>query len=58
MGYLGGQRRLIIERPFELPLGVLEIDDLVRLPKWNESIVRSIHVAWSGRIDLVAYCKT
>ena len=48
----------IIERPFELPLGVLEIHDDVKLPKWNESKrVENIHVAWSGRIDLVAWCN-
>lgn len=48
----------IIERPFELPLGVLEIGDNVQLPKWNEpKFVKNIHVAWSGRIDLVAHCN-
>jgi hypothetical protein len=44
----------IIERPFEIPLGVLEIGDKIRLPKWNESrLVNQIHVAWAGRIDRI-----
>lgn len=45
----------IIERPFELPLGVLEINTQLQLPDWPEPrLVRAIHVAWSGKIDLVA----
>jgi hypothetical protein len=48
----------IIERPFELPLGVLEINANIRLPKWESArFVRNIHVAWSGRIDLIAFCN-
>jgi hypothetical protein len=46
----------IIERPFEIPLGVIEITPtMVALPEWSEPrYVHTIHVAWSGRIDLVA----
>src|SRR5258707_4259067 len=39
----------IIERPFELPLGVLDINTQLQLPDWPEpQLVRAIHVAWSG----------
>lgn len=45
---------LIVERPFELPLGVVPVDAVIKLPQWSEArTVRDIHVAWSGRIDLV-----
>lgn len=48
----------IIERAFELPLGVLEVNELIKLPSWPEArLVTHIHVAWSGRIDLGAYCN-
>jgi len=42
----------IIERPFELPLGVLELGELV--PPYG--YIAKIHVAWSGRIDLGVNC--
>lgn len=46
---------LIIERPFELPLGVLEFgeDNMVYLPVWGSEprLVTRVHVAWAGRID-------
>ena len=45
----------IIERPFELPLGVLDINTQLQLPDWPEPrLVKAVHVAWSGKIDLVA----
>jgi hypothetical protein len=45
----------IIERPFELPLGVLDVNTMIRLPHWPEpQLVRRIHVAWSGRFDVIA----
>jgi hypothetical protein len=52
---LSDNRGLLIERAFELPLGVLGVDTNIRLPEWDtERFVSRIHVAWSGRIDLVA----
>jgi PD-(D/E)XK nuclease superfamily len=48
----------IVERPFEIPLGVLDINRDVKLPSWPEpQFVRTIHVAWSGRIDILAKCN-
>jgi hypothetical protein len=45
----------LIEQPFEVPLGVLEINRTLQLPGWTEPrFVEVIHIAWSGRIDLVA----
>ena len=46
----------IIERPFEIPLGVIEIKPTtIALPEWSEpKYVHTIHIAWSGRIDLAA----
>ena len=45
--------RPIIERPFELPLGVLEVNTRIQIPEWPEPrLVEAIHVAWAGRIDL------
>jgi PD-(D/E)XK nuclease superfamily len=45
----------LIERPFELPLGVLEINSDIQLPSWPEpQRVKAIHVAWAGKMDLVA----
>lgn len=60
----------IIERAFELPLGVLEVGDWIEMPWMDEAEWQSqpkkqgyrkvwvdqIHVAWSGRIDAVARC--
>lgn len=46
---------LIVERPFELPLGVLDINMELQLPQWEgPRFVKQIHVAWSGRIDVIA----
>jgi hypothetical protein len=37
----------LIERPFELPLGVLDINTPIQLPNWPEPRpVKAIHVAW------------
>jgi hypothetical protein len=45
----------LIERPFELPLGTIEVNTNIRLPNWLEpQFVKTIHIAWSGRIDVVA----
>jgi hypothetical protein len=45
----------IIERPFELPLGVLDINARLKLPQWAQAcLVKAIHVAWSGKIDALA----
>jgi hypothetical protein len=44
----------IIERPFELPLGVLVMDAWIKLPNWETpKYVKEIHVAWAGRIDRI-----
>jgi hypothetical protein len=48
----------IIERAFELPLGVLDVDSELQLPEWpHPRRVSRIHVAWAGRIDLVAFAN-
>jgi PD-(D/E)XK nuclease superfamily protein len=48
----------LIERAFEIPLGVLEVNADIQLPQWNDSrTVSHIHVAWSGRLDLIADCN-
>lgn len=68
----------IIERAFELPLGVLEVNSWVLLPQIKQYDpqacalagcdsftvnaegkvwVSHIHIAWSGRIDLIAKCQ-
>jgi hypothetical protein len=45
---------LIVERAFELPLGALDVDAMVKIPQWNEPRhVKRIYVAWAGRIDRV-----
>jgi hypothetical protein len=51
---LSDNNGLLVERPFELPLGVLEVNEEIQLPHWpTPRLVKRIHVAWSGRIDLV-----
>lgn len=46
---------LLVEHPFEVPLGVIQFDTYLQLPQWKEEkYVQRIFVAWSGRIDLVA----
>lgn len=50
--------RPIVERPFELPIGVLNVNAKIRLPQWEEPrVVSKIHVAWAGKIDLVGYAN-
>lgn len=45
----------IIERAFELPLGVLELD--AELYTLQEPVFCSkLHIAWSGRTDVIAEC--
>lgn len=49
---------LLIERAFEVPLGVLEVNATIHLPNWElPQHVSHIHIAWSGRIDLIAECN-
>lgn len=44
----------IVERAFELPLGVLEVGANIQIPEWDvPRWVSKVHVAWSGRIDAV-----
>lgn len=45
----------LIERAFELPLGVLLVNATI-LIDGKPTFVHKIHVAWSGRIDAVAEC--
>lgn len=45
----------IIERAFELPLGVLELDEILHTAV-GEVFVSKLHVAWSGRTDAIAEC--
>lgn len=48
------QGELIVERAFELPLGIVPVDAVIQLPSWPQpKTVRDIHVAWSGRIDVL-----
>lgn len=60
----------IIERAFELPLGVIEINAFLHIPGIDPAVanglqrdeesrfwVSSVHVAWAGRIDVAAYCN-
>lgn len=48
----------IIERPFELPLGVLEFNSDVRLPRWDHARrIDNIHVAYSGRTDRASHMQ-
>lgn len=45
----------LIEKPFEIPLGRLDLNTEIQLPEWPEPRhVAAIHVAYSGRIDLIA----
>lgn len=46
----------IIERAFEIPLGVLELNCDIQLPQWDAPRrIDNIHVAYSGRIDRAAH---
>ena len=52
---LSDSKDLLIERAFEIPLGVLDVNTELQLPGWKAPRrVTKIHVAWAGRIDLVA----
>lgn len=50
----------IIERAFELPLGVIEVGANINVPSMQDpsgfTYVSHIHIAWSGRIDAIAKC--
>lgn len=48
---------LLVERAFELPLGVLEVGADISLPNREPFFVKEIHVAWSGKIDVIANCN-
>lgn len=51
-------KRPIVERAFELPLGVLDVDAKLQLPSWDRPHhITQIHVAYSGRIDRVLHCN-
>lgn len=66
------EKGLLVERPFELPLGVLEIEDWVSIDGIKlgapdgtkdrkvdgvvQTYITKIHVAWAGRIDVIARC--
>ena len=46
----------LVEMPFEVPLCGVEVNTNIQLPDWPEPrYIHTIHVAYSGRIDLVAY---
>lgn len=46
----------IVEQPFELPLGVIELDAQIQLPQWDSPRhVIAVHVAWSGRMDELVF---
>jgi hypothetical protein len=48
----------LLERAFELPLCVIEVNRELQLPSWPEpKFVASVHCAWSGRIDALAVCN-
>lgn len=65
MRILSDDRGPLIERAFELPLGVLEVNQYIDFPAIPEKgltekqpiFVKQIHVAWAGRIDVVAFCN-
>lgn len=48
----------LVEKAFELPLGVVPVNKEIQLPHWDSPrFIRDIHVAWSGRIDLACECN-
>lgn len=66
------ERGLIVERAFELPLGVLEFKTWVKdigphieVNEFAEGVteteagifIDTIHVAWAGRIDVIGHCN-
>lgn len=49
----------LVETPFELPLCVITVNAEIQLPLWDAPrFVSKIHVAWSGKIDLVAHSNS
>lgn len=59
---LSDDNGLLLERAFELPLGVIEVNDYIKMPWLNSGdnngkgiFCDAIHVAWSGRIDAIAH---
>lgn len=46
----------LVERAFELPLGVVDVNARICTDRFD-SFVKRIHIAWSGRIDLIARCN-
>jgi len=49
----------LVEVPFELPLGVLNVNANIQLPSWSEPrFVETVSVAWSGKIDAIAECNS
>lgn len=80
MTILSDDKGPLIERAFELPLGVLEVNATIPMPwltetqhiqtreawlslgakcHWHDGThkVTKIHVAWAGRIDVIAKCN-
>jgi hypothetical protein len=48
----------LIECPFEVPLGTIEVNTKIRLPHWLEpALVKTVHVAWSGKMDVIAHVQ-
>lgn len=50
----------LVERAFELPLDVIEVNSDIMMPWLGDSeprFVSHIHLAWSGRIDAIAHCN-
>lgn len=50
---LSDDKGVLVERAFELPLGVVDVEAHIVYPGFS-AFVNKIHVAWSGRIDAVA----
>lgn len=49
----------LVELPFELPLGVLDVNAEIQLPSWDEPrFVETISLAWSGKMDAIAECNS
>jgi hypothetical protein len=55
MEILSDAKGPLIERAFELPLGVLEVKSNIDI-KGEQTWVDFVHVAWAGRIDVIAKC--
>ncbi len=78
MRILSDEKGPLIERAFELPLGVLEIGAWVKVPHLSNEVIEQncidfrnecppldkehvfiekVHVAWAGRVDVIAFCN-